>query len=309
MLIVADRKGRTDGPAHRMLEQVNSPIPIVLMARTPGYRFNEELLSLDKYILFEFSELGWDWNFTETHIWGKNTDQFPQFESEHYKRFDDWVVGNPPLMTFTRELLKKDVTETNVPIDYPSWFTVNEPVSEKEFNGRPISAFNFWGRSHEARVKLHSRMWSEAVENGFSICDNLSFLDKFLLNEDGKKIVSVHLPHYFRYDIKELLAVCNLSKTCLALPGAGVKTFRHVEASYNSVMIKWKDDLAWSYPWEDNINCLSVYDGEEILTITTAHDYDDLYEIYKAGVANCKKYQLDLYLRDYIQPIIKNVTG
>lgn len=306
MVIVSDRKGRTDGPAFQMLQQVNSPLPIVLMARTPSYKFNEELLSIDKYILVEMSEHGWDWNFTDTHVWGKNTDQFPHFDTEHYKQFDEFVSKNPPILTFTRELLKKDVTETHIPIDYPSWYTVNEPVSEKEYNNRLLSSFFFWGRSHEARVKLHGRMWIEASEKGFSICDNLAFFDKFLMNEEGKKIVSVHLPYYHRFDIKELLAVNNMSKTSVALPGAGVKTFRHVESSYNSVMIKWADELSWSYPWVGGDNCITTYEGHEIKDIAYSAERN-LYEIYKAGIANCKNYQIDLYIKNYIEPNIQKI--
>lgn len=308
-LIVSDKKGRTDGPAHRMLEQVNSPIPIVLMARTAGYRFNEDLLSLDKYILVEMSEHGWDFDLKDTHVWGRNTEQFPHFDNEHYKRFDEFVAGKPPLLTFTRELLKKDVTETHKPIDYPCWYQVPEPASESEFNNRPISCFYFWGRSHEARPKLHGRMWTEGTENGFSVCDNLAFLDNFMMNEEGKKIVSVHLPHYYRLDIKELLAVNNLSKTCIALPGAGIKTFRHTEASYNSVMMKWADELAWSYDWTMGENCIETSNGLEILSLTWAIGLERLYEIYKAGVANCRRYQIDNYIRNYIEPTIKSAIN
>lgn len=308
-LIVADRKGRTDGVFHSMLERVGSPIPIVLMSRTAGYRFNEDLLNLDKWILVEGSEHGWNFNLTETHVWGKNTDQFPHFDDEHYKRFDDFVASKPPLMTFTRELLQKEVTETHLPIDYPCWFHVPDPVSEKEFNNRPISAFYFWGRSHEARPKLQGRMWTEGTERGFSICDNLAFFDKFMMNEEGRKIVSVHLPHYYRIDIKELLAINNLSKLCLALPGAGIKTFRHVEASYNSVMIKWADNLAWSYPWENSVNCIDTYEGREIDSVSHAMNCGfALYDIYKAGVANCKNYQIDNYIRNYIEPAIQKIA-
>jgi hypothetical protein len=307
MLYTADRKGRTDGPAHNMLQQVNSNIPIVLMARTPGFRFNEELRKLDKYILVEFSEMGWDWKLTDTHIWGQNTSEFPQFDTEHYKQFDEWVAGHPPLLTFTRELLKKDVTENHMPIEYPCWYAVQEPVSEKEFNNRPLSAFYFWGRSHEARVKLHSRMWSEGSDKGFSICDNLAFFEKFMLNEDGRKIVSVHLPHYYRVEIKELLAINNLSKLSIALPGAGIKTFRHTESSFNSVMIKWEDSLAWTHAWEHGINCIETVEEREIESILIAMQISNLYEIYKEGIANCKKYQIDLYVK-HIESIIQKVV-
>ncbi len=302
-LFVSDRRGNTDGPAHKLLSQVNSPIPIVLMSRTHRFKFNEELLKLGSYILCEFSEMGWNWNLTETHVWGKNTEKFPQFHDEEYKKFDDWVAANPPVFTFTREILSKDITENNVPIDYPCWYNVPDPVSEKEFNNRPISCFYFWGRSHEARVKLHGRMWTEATEKGFSICDNLSYLDKFMLEEEGRKIISVWMPHYGRIDIKQLLSINNMSKLSIAMPGAGWKTFRHCEASFNSVMIKWVDDLAWSFPWVSRENCIAAMGGFEIEAIERTLESANIYEIYKAGVANCKKYQIDNYVK-HIESII-----
>lgn len=305
MIVVADSKSRTDGPLFQMLSQVASNIPIVLMCRTAGYRFNEVLLNLKDYILVEGSEMGWDWNLTETHQWGINTDKFPQFDTDHYKRFDDFVASNKPVLTFTRELLKKDVTEIHIPIDYPCWYNVLDPVSEKEFNNRPLSSFYFWGRSHEARVKLHGRMWTEATQKGFSICDNLTHFDNFMLEEEGRKIVSLWMPHYGRVDIKQLLAINNMSKTSIALPGAGWKTFRHTEASFNSVMIKWRDELAWSYPWYGHVNCIDTEEGDEIGRISFWQDQERLYEIYKEGVANCKCYQIDNYVKIYIE---KNIN-
>lgn len=306
-VITADKHGRTDGPAHNMLLQVNSKLPIVLMAKTDGFVFNDELLKLGKYILFEFSELGWDWEMTGTHIWGKNTQYFLQFSGDEYKKFDDWVAANPPVLTFTRELLKKDVTENHIPIDYPCWYAVQPPQSKEEFEARPISVFNFWGRSHEERLRLHADFWLYASERGYSMCDNPYYMEKFLQEESGKKLASFWMPHYYRIDMKELFSVSNLSKLTFSLPGAGVKTFRHVEASYNSIMVKWEDELAWSYPWKDSVNCFETtnraefYDVEEILQA-------DLYDVYCAGVENCKNYQIDRYIKDYIEKNINHAT-
>lgn len=304
-VIVADRKERTDGPAFQMLSQVNSSVPIVLMARTPHYRFNEDLLNLDRYILFEFSEMGWDWKFEDTHVWGKNTERFPQFSDEHYKRFDDFVASKPPLLTFTRELLKKDVTETHLPVDYPCWFQSREVQTKDQFNARPIDSFFFWGRSHESRLRLHANIWLAASNKGFSVCDNINFFDKFVMEEDARKWVSMWMPHYGRTDIKEILGRQQFSKTSIALPGAGVKTFRHCESSLNSVMVKWADELAWSFPW-DETNCILTSEWNEISDIEIALNNPNLYDIYRTGIDNCQRYLLPNYIQ-YLEKIINEL--
>ena len=303
MIIVADKKQNTDGVAHKMLSYVESKIPIVLMSRTARFKFNEELKKLDKYILVEFSEMGWDWKFGDTHVWGSNTEKFPQFQGEEYKKFDEWVAQNPPLLTFARELLQKDVSEKLIPVDYPCWYEPTAIDDKRAFDGRPVSAFYFWGRSHEARLRLHGNMWIKASQRGFSVCDNLNYFEKFVFEEEGRKIVSLWIPHYGRVDVREIIGRQMLSKISIAMPGAGIKTFRNCESSINSVMMKWKDNLAWSYPW-DEANCLLTEEGKEIDDIEAALNNPNLYEIYKAGVANCQRYQINNYITNYIQPKI-----
>lgn len=304
MIIVADAQGRTDGPAFQMLSQVDSRIAIVLMSRTPRYNFNEELLNLDKYVLFEYSEMGWDWNFTNTHEWGKNTDQFPQFADEEYKRFDDWVASNPPLLTFTREILKKDVTETHFAIDYPCWQTVPELVSKESFEGRPISFFHFFGRSHEGRLKAHADTWYNTGKYGYSVCDNIYHYEKFMLNEKGRKAVSLWQPHYYRHDISVMMQIGSMAKISFALAGAGRKTFRHLESSSNSAMLMWQDEMKWAYDWIDGYNCIVSKEGEEIKTIFERLDHSSLYDVYCRGAETCRKYEVNRYIKEYIEPII-----
>lgn len=308
-LIVADKKGRTDGPAFNMMQQVNSPIPIVLMARTAGYRFNEDLLKLDRYILCEFSELGWDWKFTDTHIWGNNTDQFPQFDNEHYKRFDDWVASNPPVLTLTREILKKDVTETHIPIDYVNWHITTEPASMVQFERRFIEFFHFFGRSHEGRLKAHADAWLGASKFEYSLCDNLYLFNQFMENEDGRKAVSLWQPHYGRVDISHMLQISSMSKITFALAGAGRKTFRNLEASLNSAMLMWTDEIAWAYPWIGGYNCIKCKEGDEIACVfEMLGGRQALYEIYRNGVETCRKYEVNRYVKEYIEPSIRNVV-
>lgn len=310
-IIVADRRGNTDGSMFRLFEHFDSRVPIVLMSKTHNYKFNEALLSLDKYVLVDVSEYGWDWSLPKsgTHIWGKNTSEFPQFaDNEHYQRFDDFVAQKPPLLTFKRELLKRDVTETMIPIDYPCWFQVPPTDSKEKYLGREITGMFFWGRSHEARLQLHAEIWRQASTRGYSVCDNLYYFEKFFMEEKGEKWVSLWIPHYGRVDITNILSINELSLTSIALPGAGVKTFRHVESSFNSSMVKYKDELAWAYPWVGGENCIECEEGKEVAAVYDAIENENqLYEIYRNGVENCSRYEVRRYVAEYILPKINQL--
>lgn len=305
MLIVADAQGRTDGTAANFLQQIQTDIPIVLISRTPNFKFNTELKKLGRYILCCYSEYNWDFVFTKTHFWGWNTEEFPQFNDDEYKRFDDWVASNPPMVYLKRELLKEDVDNFVIPIDYPCWHDIAEVQTKEQFDNRPISSLFFWGRSHESRVRLHGEFWMNASRYGYSVCDNLYFFEKFMAEEQGKKVVSLWQPHYGRVDISVILAMNGLSKISVAMPGAGIKTFRHAESSSNAVMLKHRDNLAWSFDW-DETNCIQCNDGDEIKIIQDQLQNENLYSIYLEGVNNCRKYHVKSY-SDYLKQKIKRL--
>lgn len=306
MLIVADAKSRTDGSMHRFLQMVESPLPIVLMSRTEGYEFNPDLLGLDKYILAEVSEHGWDWDLNDTHIWGQNTQNFPHFNSDEYQKFADFVAAKSPVVTFTRELLQKNVTENHLPLDYPGWYAANKIDTREEFNSRPIESFYFWGRSSEDRVRLHAKMIEGSTQYGYNISDNPQYFQQYMQHEQGRKWLSWWMPWYARIDMKEILTVNAMSKISVAMPGAGFKTFRNSEVSINAVMLKPKDNLAWSFPWDDS-NCILSEPGYEISTIIEALQDEYLYDVYLAGIENAARYQANNYAA-YLSEKIKYIV-
>lgn len=302
-VIVADKRDITDGVAASFLQQVNSPTPIVLVAWSERFKFNPALRSLKDYVLADYCEYGYDHKFTESHIWGSNSEKFPRYYDNEWVEFDNWVKENPPKLFLKRELLKKDVSDRVQAIDYPCFYAARDIQTKNQFDGRPINSFYYWGRSHESRLRLHSNIWKAASEKGFSVCDNLSFFDRFVMEEQGRKWVTLNMPHYGRIDLKEILGRQLLSKTSIALPGAGVKTFRHCESSVNSVMVKWKDDLAWSFDWNET-NCILTEEGKEIEDIFQAIENPNLYEIYLKGVENSQRYLLPNYIQ-YVENLIR----
>lgn len=302
-MIVVDRRDITDGSAAALLQKVQSPIPIVLVAWSHRFKFNYEAVKdLKDYVLCCYCEYGYDHVMTESHIWGINSEKFPRYYEGEWIDFDNWVKQNPPKVLLKRELLKKDVSDTVKPIDYPCYYASREVQTEEQFNGRPVDSFFYWGRSHEARLRLHSNIWKAASERGFSVCDNLNFFDKFVMEEQSRKWVSLWMPHYGRIDLKEILGRQVLSKTSIALPGAGVKTFRHCESSVNSVMVKWADEFAWTFDWNET-NCILTSEGNEIDDIENAVNNPNLYDLYRTGIDNCQKYLLPNYLQ-YIEKTI-----
>ncbi len=308
MIVSPDLNGQMDGSVLRIAREINSPYPIVPITRIGGFKFNPDLLSLDKYVLLDYSELYWNSENTDTHLFGKNTGDYPeQFPGDDWKKFDDFVREQPPVVYFKRELLNKDRTDFVYPIDYPCWVEPPPIHSKEDFNKRPLEVFFFWGRSHEERVRLHSDIWSNSSRNGASINDNVYQIQNFLAEESNpKKWVTLYMPHYSRIDISNLLGINGLSKLSVSLFGAGRKCFRTTgESPVNSLMVMQKSESCYTYEWEHGVNCLMF--PETKVDVTLLDEFlkrDDLYEIYCKGVETVNKYKIHDYVNNYILPII-----
>lgn len=308
MILVADARGVTDGPAHVFLSRIESPIPIVLVSRVQDFKFNPELEKLDKYVLVDFVELGWQWDQQTGHIWGKNTDQFPDvFPGDEWKRFDEFVIKYPPLLTFQRELLAKDAHETLIPIEYPNWQSEYPTQTKDEFQRRPIELFHYWGFSHPCRKRFQGEAHLHSLKEDITIIDNFFYLQNFLQENHKRYWATMHIPHFARLPINQILEVNGLSKLSLSLPGAGARCFRHSESCVNSCMVLQYDNLAWSYSWVHNENCIRAEPGKEIEAIEAALEKDNLYNIYVNCMKSARNYQVDNYIKSYIKPKIEQI--
>lgn len=297
-----------DGTVYRICQFINSLTTIVPITRINDFVFNEELKKVRDYVLVDFVELDWNWDFetSGTHFFGRNTESFPHFKTDEWRKFDEWVGANPPKVYFKRELLNRDFNGNVYPVDYPCWFPAEPVNSKEEFNSRPLECFFFWGRSHEERLRLHGDIWVNASRKGYTVCDNIIYFNAFMQNESNPhKWVTLNIPHYCRTEMANIFAINRLSKISVAMPGAGRKTFRHSESPLNSVMLMMEDNFAYSYPWVKNKNCLTFeMFGDEISEIEAALANPYLYDIYLAGVENCNNYRIQNYTADYIERII-----
>jgi hypothetical protein len=309
MIIIPDANNNYDHVVYRILKEVNSgDIPIVPITRTADFKFNHDLLKLGKYILVDMVEYDWNWDRKAVHYFGNNTHLFSEkFKGDEWAKFDDFVKNNHPVIYFKRELIegKNNPYTTIYPIDWPCFHPVPAIESREEFNARPIEVFFSWGHSNEARRVLHGEIFINAAKKGYGVLDSPYTIERGL--KEYKTIwATFQIPHYARLSMEQLLFIQGHSKLSISLPGAGVKCFRMAESSINSVMFMHDDGMIYSYPWIHGVNCIKSLPGKEIETIEEALRRDDLYDIYLCGVETVKRYELNTYVKNYIEPIINN---
>jgi hypothetical protein len=132
----------------------------------------------------------------------------------------------------------------------------------------------------------------------------IQFIDVEL---NPKKWLTANTPHYARFSMDVIDKINELSKISLSLAGAGRICFRMSESPRNSVMYLWEDEMAHSHPWINGINCIRSKEGTEIETIIQALNNPSLYDVYVAGVENCRNYELKKYIQ-YIEEKIEEHT-
>jgi hypothetical protein len=311
-ILSAYKDGFIDPPVMKImshLQKTDLDFTAVVVTKREGYEFNPELMEIKGlWVLFDFIEYGWNWDQKETHLFGVNTWDFFKdgMDAADWLEFCTWVRDNPPLIYFKRELLDKDRTEKVLPIEYPCFNPIPEPQSFQDFCARPIEVSYLWGESHPDRVKLHVEMYEGQSSFGYHLLDNAMHIEG-CFNDVGagqrRVWLSQKVPHYARYAMEDVLMIGMASKISVSMPGAGVKCFRHSESPINSVMMKVRDELAWSYPWKSIYNCLCPQDKERIINVCSAATNDAkklLYTIYRNGVENCRNYHIDNYIPNYV---------
>jgi len=311
-ILSAYKDGFIDPPVMKImshLQKTDLDFTAVVVTKREGYEFNPELMDIKgPWVLFDFIEYGWSWDQKETHLFGVNTflDEFTKhfaFDGQ-WDDFDSFVRNNPPLIYFKRELLQKDMGVNalcNVlPIEYPCFYPIPEPQSFEDFCARPIDVSYLWGESHPDRVKLHIKIYKGQLKYGYHLLDNALHIEGCFKDVPaGQRQVwlSQKIPHYARYSMEDVLMIGSASKISVSMPGAGVKCFRHSESPINSVMVKTRDELAWSYPWADH-NCILSSPRNFFCEVEVKPM--ELYRKYLNGVENCRNYHIDNYIPNYV---------
>ncbi len=317
MIISPDKKGTLDAPTMALLKEVKTDIAIVPMNAFSDFEFNEELLKLDKWVLADYSELGAnDYDRSETLLFGRNSERFKRTDSVEFKKFDEFVKNNPPIVYFKRELLKNDFIGNVHPIDFPCFHPIEQIQTKEQFEKRGIEVFFYWGHSHESRRALHGNIFLNSAQKGYGVIDNFYHIERGM-TEYKKVWVTIQTPHYARIPMEQVVFINGHAKLSVSMPGAGAKCFRMAESSINSVMVMQDDKMQYSFPWIDGVNCIQSPLSNEhaeirglknqwvvIEAIEKALSNHNLYDIYLQGVENCDKYRVDRYCKEYIEPLI-----
>jgi hypothetical protein len=166
------------------------------------------------------------------------------------------------------------------------------------FNSRPIEVFFNWGYSHPIRQRMHGRIFSSAVHL------NAHVVDSWTQQLEARTWATIHTPHYERKPLSEVMRWQQRSKVSISLPGAGVKCFRSAEAPVGAAVAMLEDDLAWSFPWIDSVNCIRIDKDCHITRLAGIIREGDVYDIYRQGQDNIARYEQHRYANEYVIPEI-----
>lgn len=276
---------------------------IVVVCYKANYHFNVGLNSITKpIILMDFTEFGWDAG-TNKNVLGEGGyfTQFGHLNTDEWKKLDQWAQDHPAVLHFKRELFHKDRTTRLIPIEFPCVIPARPIQTKEEFDARPIEVFNCWGLSHPSRQRLHGDIFRNAHETG------INAIDAWHHRIEGRVWATIHIPHYDRKPMGEVMDWNHRAKISVSLPGAGVKCFRSAESPVDSIMARQKDELAWSIPWIHCLDCITLTPGNEFEELETATKRNDLYEIYRSGQATIDRYRSVRYVNEYVKPAIESV--
>lgn len=302
---------RNDGVGFTLCEKLNINIPIVFVSLSEDLNFNERVLELagKPYCLISFVEMGYDWDRTKGHEFGKNTQDFSSvFHWDKWKVFDYFVRDNPPVISFYREALQEQITDKLLPISYPCFIPPYEVQSREDFDKRIFEVFYSFGISHEYRKELHGAIWALSGKYGYTVLDNLYLLQQFIEKESNpRKWISAHIAWWSRQPIESITAINSLSKLGISPAGAGRCCFRHLEIPTVSPMLMWNDNTAWHQKdWIHGVNCIKCEQGTEIETaIEWLAKPDELYNVYVEGTKTVDKFRFANYI-PYLENLIKN---
>ena len=127
MIISPDKNGQIDPVVYDLLKNVKSEVPLVPITRVENFVFNDDLLNLDKYVLVDFIEYGWDWDMWQTHLFGMNTYSPPfdnMFYGAEWAKFNLFICERQPILYFKRE--QKENIANRVPRTQPNTTTTNK---------------------------------------------------------------------------------------------------------------------------------------------------------------------------------------
>jgi len=319
-----DANGWTDGVTHGQLfsklpglttQLGAADVAIIESVCHPKYQFNHTLNRLKHtrkpWVHIDYTEWGWNWDFTKDNVLGR-TDCYPctQFDNHDWGTLKQFIQDYPPILTFQRDLMQRDVGERLIPIDFLAYMD-REPVATlEEYSSRPYDVTYVWGYSHPLRPKMHSEIFEAMGTQNVEVLSSFEMLGGHAKSQvvDGHQTwVSIFSPHWVRKPMSEVFAVQRKGRCSICLPGAGFKCFREQEAPNNALMFMLENDLARAYPWRDGENCITIRSDHlffDVFMATQTIPMNELHELYVEGQATLDRYRAHNYIPNYV---IRNI--
>ncbi len=314
-IISADHKGRID-PI--LMERVLCQMPnrvdsidraevlVVPVSYYEDFCFNRSLENIrhKPVILLDTMEFYGQKTPGFTHIFGhSHTSAWLKCANPEWALFSQWCASVDVKAQFIRELRAADASDKWHPLEWPGTFPLWEIESKSAFDVRPFEVFYNWGMSNHLRPMLHGQIYSRMGAGHVDVVGHYDHIDS-KINEPHCKWLSIHTPHTHRVHFDVINLRQAQSKMSVSMPGAGEKCFRSTEHVANTVPVKLRDDLAWSFPWVNGENCLELPDPREAdcsahLAVFAALD---LHPIYVAAQDLASRYSVPRYTSEYIMP-------
>lgn len=319
-IISADHLGRIDPVTmerllvhlpNRVSSIAEADVVWVNVSAYHDYGFGTHLNKLrgKKWVLCDFMEYYGGVEEGKTHLFGVNHEISTNLHSNpEWKKLHDFCAENPPILYFKRELFKADASERVVPIEWPSPANLqNWPLEPKHnFNTRPFEVFNNWGFSHCSRSSLHGEFFKNWCRDGQEVISNFDHIDA-KIGEKGRKVISIHTPHSHRRDISEVVRRQAQSRIVISCRGAGYKCFRSSEIFHAAPAIH-NPGLSWGIPWEKDVNCIVLDEGNEYNCLMAALQWDGLYDVYRNARETMESYRTQNYINQHVIPSLHTVS-
>jgi hypothetical protein len=326
-------------PLNKFLEFTNnhedadfSILPIVW---EPNYEYDLNLnkIKFKNIIILDFIELG-------SGTWAdKRYQEFYSFFGIKYQPYDGFFDRETNYLNlhnnlnlylkdkikiyFKRELsnlLDLSTLDTKIlPADFINTYDEYTPLTEEEFWNRGLDLLYIWGRSSQDRVKLYGNILIQMDRFGHNMfTSEKQYEEELMKNKRNHAIALFHREWYERVDYMKYQSN---ARTVIDLYGAGMKCFRTIESTINSVSFKQDNSfLKHAYPWMDGENCIMLPNKidsnnlDELKSCDVIWNYirgagkNDLYKIYLKSCETNIKYRNVKYLNDYfLNNIIKEL--
>jgi len=280
-------------------------VALEVCQKAAGYVFNRKEAARLKgrpVVVLDFMEYAWNTSWKNVHLVGQNSAGCGM--GAEYAKLDEWLSGQPVVAYFKRELsaaLQATVSPFPIyPCDLLAQDAAIEHLTKEQWMSRTGGLFHLYGFSHMDRKRFHAA-WQIAEASTVNALDAVERPDRPACHYLEQR------EHWSRYDIPRVLAAQRGFALSMALPGAGIKTFRDGEACNGTVPVFSDVGMLRAMPWtEENAILLPTENGEikivEALTILrrALEDREALFPKAVAATGQCFRYQATDYVGEHI---------